>query len=322
MVELKSLGAVIAVSNYSNIQPIIETDSLEDGLKYLSDLAKSVGNNDYADSVAKAPSAGEVKLKALKAMDGTEVYFNPKGHTYTDPDGKVKYLSGSTFASLVVTSFDAQSIAQKVAKDGLTADQVLKLWDMKNQVACDYGDAIHKAMETYQKFHVYGGVLGGEEKILPNSPYLAELVKSFFTEERKKEQALPEVFVANKELGLCGVIDRLVFLDKDSRTVEIQDFKSNDLEKKTTFIKEIREAYPDVPKNRLGEYYFQLSFYATILKKMGYNVKTCRIFNLNDTQWDEESFKPLDLTKALEIVRGSKQPYYGGSSEASGWGDN
>lgn len=304
MVELKSLGAVIAVSNYSNIQPIIETDSLEDGLKYLSDLAKSVGNNDYADSVAKTPSAGEVKLKALKAMDGTEVYFNPKEHTYTDPDGKIKYLSGSAFANLVATPFDAQNIAQKVAKDGLTADQVLKLWDMKNQVACDYGEAIHKAMETYQRFHVYGGVLGGEEKILPNSPYLAELVKSFFTEERKKEQALPEVFVANKELGMCGVIDRLVFLDKDSRTVEIQDFKSNDLEKKATFIKEIREAYPDVPKNKLGEYQFQLSFYATILKKMGYNVKTCRIFNLNDTQWDEESFKPLDLTKALEIVRG------------------
>ena len=304
MVELKSLGAVIAVSNYSNIQPIIETDSLEDGLKYLSDLAKSVGNNDYADSVAKTPSAGEVKLKTLKAMDGTEVYFNPKEHTYTDPDGKVKYLSGSTFANLVATPFDAQSIAQKVAKDGLTADQVLKLWDMKNQVACDYGDAIHKAMETYQRFHIYGGVLGGEEKILPNSPYLAELVKSFFTDERKKEQALPEVFIANQELGMCGVIDRLVFLDKDSRTVEIQDFKSNDLEKKTTFIKEIREAYPDVPKNKLGEYMFQLSFYATILKKMGYNVKTCRILNLNDTQWDEESFKPLDLTKALEIVRG------------------
>lgn len=304
MVELKSLGAVIAVSNYSNIQPIIETDSLEDGLKYLSDLAKSVGNNDYADSVAKTPSAGEVKLKVLKAMDGTEVYFNPKEHTYTDPDGKVKYLSGSTFANLVATPFDAQSIAQKVAKDGLTADQVLKLWDMKNQVACDYGEAIHKAMETYQRFHVYGGVLGGEEKILPNSPYLAELVKSFFTDERKKEQALPEVFIANKELGMCGVIDRLVFLDKDSRTVEIQDYKSCSLEKKTTFIKEIREAYPDVPKNKLGEYYFQLSFYATILKKMGYNVKTCRIFNLNDTQWDEESFKPLDLTKALEIVRG------------------
>lgn len=625
MVELKSLGAVIAVSNYSNIQPIIETDSLEDGLKYLSDLAKSVGNNDYADSVAKTPSAGEVKLKTLKAIDGTEVYFNPKEHTYTDPDGKVKYLSGSTFANLVATPFDAQNIAQKVAKDGLTADQVLKLWDMKNQVACDYGEAIHKAMETYQRFHVYGGVLGGEEKILPNSPYLAELVKSFFTEERKKEQALPEVFIANKELGMCGVIDRLVFLDKDSRTVEIQDFKglaldtpiptpngfttmgdlkegelvfdgngnptkvthkssvhhkkcykitfdtnetviadwdhrwlvvptdknkqskeemvethelqtgmkiklatinkgvgdvdlpvdpyvlgawlgdgnrtdpiicnpdkrlwdeivsrgyelsvdyernskhcethrligvrdkfaslgllnnkhipdlyitkasykqrldllrgimdtdgywnkarqrvvlnttqkwfardvvkllsslgikasvhqhtakgfgliktawyvdfvpndnpflirnqdlsrtakavksdhkyiksveavksvptqciavesethsylygywftkthnTNDLEKKTTFIKEIREAYQDVPKNKLGEYYFQLSFYATILKKMGYNVKTCRIFNLNDAQWDEESFKPLDLTKALEIVRG------------------
>lgn len=304
MVELKSLGAVIAVSNYSNIQPIIETDSLVDGLKYLSDLAKSVGNNDYANSMFKTPSAGEVKLKTLKAMDGTEVYFNPREHTYTDPDGKVKYLSGSAFANLVATPFDAQSIAQKVAKDGLTADQVLKLWDMKNQVACDYGEAIHKAMETYQRFHVYGGVLGGEEKILPNSPYLAELVKSFFTEERKKEQALPEVFVANSELGMCGVIDRLVFLDKDSRTVEIQDFKSNNLEKKTTFIKEIREAYPDVPKNKLGEYQFQLSFYATILKKMGYNVKTCRIFNLNDTQWDEESFKPLDLTKALEIVRG------------------
>lgn len=302
MVELKSLGAVIAVSNYSNIQPVIETDSLVDGLKYLSDLAKSVGNNDYANSMIKTPTAGEVKLKALKAMDGTEVYFNPREHAYTDPDGKVKYLSGSAFANLVATPFDAQSIAQKVAKDGLTADQVLKLWDMKNQVACDYGDAIHKAMETYQRFHVYGGVLGGEEKILPNSPYLAEIVKSYFTVEAKKEQALAEVFVADPEYRLCGYIDRLIFVDKDTKTVDILDWKTNNLDKRVTFIPEIRKVYPELDKNKISEYLFQTSLYAFVLKRMGYHVRNIRIMELVDTHWDEHTLKPLDIIPGLRAI--------------------
>lgn len=305
MVELKSLGAVIAVSNYSNIQPVIETDNLEDGLKYLSDLAKSVGNNDYAGCLpSKKQATSDIKLVAKKSIDGTEVMFDPVNHTYTDPDGKVKYMGGSTFASLVATKFDSQSVAQKVAKDGLTADQVLNLWSMKNKVSCDFGESIHKALETYQKFHSYTAILGGEEKILPNSPYLQDVVRNFFTPDRKEEQAMPEVFVANNKYGLCGFIDRLVFLDKDTRTVEVQDFKSNDLSKKVTFIPQIREVYKDVPKNKLGEYMFQLSFYAFILKDMGYNVKSCRIFNLDDTEWKEEEFKPLDITDALKIVRG------------------
>lgn len=308
MAKLTKMGAIISLPNiaYSDIRPEVEADTPEDALDFLADIARQVGADKWADSVApkKQSSTGDVKLVTKKSIDGTEVLFDPVNHTYTDPDGKVKYMGGSTFASLVATKFDSQSVAQKVAKDGLTAEQVLTLWSMKNKVSCDFGESVHRALETYQKFHSYASILGGEEKILPNSPYLQDVVRNFFTPERKAEQAMSEVFVANNKYGLCGFIDRLVFLDKDTRTVEVQDFKSNDLSKRVTFIPQIREAYKDVPKNKLGEYMFQLSLYAFILKDMGYNVKSCRIFNLDDTEWKEEEFKPLDITDALKIVRG------------------
>lgn len=325
MTKLTKMGAIISLPNiaYSDIRPEVEADTPEDALDFLAGIARQVGADKWADSVApkKQAPTGDVKLVTKKSIDGTEVLFDPVNHTYTDPDGKVKYMGGSTFASLVATKFDSQSVAQKVAKDGLTADQVLNLWGMRNKVSCDFGESIHKALETYQKFHSYAAILGGEEKILPNSPYLQDVVRNFFTPERKEEQAMSEVFVANHKYGLCGFIDRLVFLDKDTRTVEVQDFKSNDLSKKVTFIPQIREAYKDAPKNKLGEYMFQLSFYAFILKDMGYNVKSCRIFNLDDTEWKEEEFKPLDITDALKIVRGNNLPNYGGSPEDTGWGD-
>ena len=233
MAKLTKMGAIISLPNiaYSDIRPEVEADTPEDALDFLAGIARQVGADKWADSVAPKKQAtsqttpGIKCVMAKKSIDGTEVLFDPINHVYTDPDGKVKYMGGSTFASLVATEFDSRAVAQKVAKDGLTADQVLNLWSMKNKVSCDFGESIHKALETYQKFHSYTAILGGEEKILPNSPYLQDVVRNFFTPERKEEQAMPEVFVANHKYGLCGFIDRLVFLDKDTRTVEVQDFK-------------------------------------------------------------------------------------------------
>lgn len=304
-VKLTTMSATINCGQYSDIRPTVEADTKEEALKYLSDLARQIGNNTYADQVAPTIKKSlTVQLKTLTSIDGTKVQFDPASHTYYDEDGANSYLSGSTFASLTTTDFDSQFVAQKIAKDGLTADEVLKLWKAKNQVACDFGSALHESLEMFQNFHKYAAILGDESKVLPNNEFLADCVRNAFTPERKAETAMAEVFVASTKFKMCGSIDRLVFLDKDTRTVVIQDWKSNDLTKRVTFIPELRDAYNDIEKTKYGEYQFQLSFYAYILKALGYNVKECQIINLEGTEWKTYSFKPLDITTALEVVRG------------------
>lgn len=302
-VKLVKMGGIISIPKvaYSDIRPEVEADTAEEALAYMRDMAKMVGADDYADAVS--PTIRK-NLKVQTSIDGTKVQFDPVSHTYFDETGANSYLSGSTFAGLTTLPFDNQSVAQKVAKDGLTPQDVLKLWNAKNKVACDFGSSLHESLEMYQNFNKYSAILGDEMKVLPNNPYLADCVKNFFTPERKAETALAEVFVASPKLKMCGSIDRLVFVDKDTRTVDVWDYKTNDLDKKVTFIKELREPYKDVEKNKFGEYKFQLSFYAYILKSLGYNVRRCVIANLNDTEWDIKTFKPLDITVALEVIRG------------------
>ena len=224
--KLTKMSAVIAMPNvaYSNIQPEVEADTAEEAMDFIRDVAAKVGATDYVNALGEKVSVKKT-LMHLKSINGVEVDFDPEQHKYYDKNGEANYLSGSTLSELVCKPFDSAMIAQKVAKDGLTPQQVMKLWDMKNEVACDFGTSVHKAMETFQRFHMYKSILGGVEKILPNSDYLADVVRNFFTTERMKEQALPEVFVASDRLKLCGSIDRLVFLDKDSKTVIVQDFK-------------------------------------------------------------------------------------------------
>lgn len=306
-VKLTKMAGIISLPNvaYSDIRPEVEADTAEEALNYFKDLATMVGAKDYANAVSPTRAINaQVQLKTLTSIDGTKVQFDPSSHTYYDEDGANSYLSGSTFASLTTKDFDSQSIAQKVAKDGLTADEVLKLWKAKNRVACDFGSALHESLEMYNNFHKYAAILGDESKVLPNNEFLADCVRNAFTPERKAETAMAEVFVASTKFKMCGSIDRLVFVDKDTRTVIIQDWKSNDLTKRVTFIPELREAYKDVEKTKYGEYQFQLSFYAYILKALGYNVKECQIINLEGVEWKTYSFKPLNITKALEVIRG------------------
>lgn len=301
--RLTKMSAVIAMPNvaYSNIQPEVEADTAEEAMNFIRDVAAKVGATDYVNALGEKVSVKKT-LMHLKSINGVEVDFDPEQHKYYDKDGEANYLSGSTLSELVCRPFESAMIAQKVAKDGLTPQQVMKLWDMKNEVACDFGTSVHKAMETFQRFHAYKSILGGVEKILPNSDYLADVVRNFFTPEHMKEQALPEVFVASDRLKLCGSIDRLVFLDKDSKTVIVQDWKTTAVDKKVSFIPEITKEYKEVERTKLGEYKFQLSLYSLILRDMGYNVKCCQVLELNGTEWTVHEFKPLDITKALEIV--------------------
>lgn len=308
--KLVKLGAIIPIPNqsYSDIRPEVEADDSKAALKYIEDLARMVGNDKYADAIK--PKEESITTAGPKVVDEQPILFQPmaggkvvrffeKEHVYYNMDGK-RLISGSKFASSTVTPFAKDFVARKIAKDGLSVDAVLDIWNRKNKIACDFGDSIHEAMDAYQKYNQFKSIMGGEDKILPNSDYISDLVKKFFTPERCKEQAVSEVFISDDTY--CGQIDRLIFQDEATRTVMIQDYKTNDVDKSVTFRKEIRDLYPDVPKSKYGEYMFQLSLYAKILEEQKYHVKECQLIVLNGDEWDVRSFKPLDVNPALEAL--------------------
>lgn len=306
--KLLKLGAIIPIPNmsYSDIRPEVEASDSKSALKYIEDLARMVGNDKYADAIKQdeqkaepTPVVDEQPIFVQPLGGGKPVRFFEKKHAYYSMDGE-KLISGSRFASSTVTPFNQNLVASKIAKDGLSVDAVLDIWKRKNTVACDFGDAVHEALDAYQKYNKFKSIMGGEEKILPNSDYVAELVKKFFTPERCEEQALSEVFVSDGKY--CGYIDRLVFQDEATKSVVIQDYKTNDVDKSVTFKREIRGSYPDVPKNKYGEYMFQLSLYAEILREQGYHVKECQLVVLNGDEWEIRSFKPLNVEDALEAL--------------------
>lgn len=304
--KLVKLGAIIPIPNqsYSDIRPEVEATDSKSALKYIEDLARMVGNDKYADAIKQEDKptkiANEEQPVFFQPMGGGRVVrFFEKEHAYFNMDGK-RLLSGSKFASSTVVPFNNDFVASKIARDGLSVDAVLDIWDRKNKIACDFGSAIHEAMDAYQKYNQFKSIMGGEDRILPNSGYIADLVRKFFTPERCKEQAVSEVFVSDDKY--CGQIDRLVFQDEATRSVIIQDYKTNDIDKSVTFRKEIRAHYADVPKNKYGEYMFQLSLYAKILKEQGYNVKECQLVVLNNDEWEIRTFKPLNVDPALEAM--------------------
>lgn len=304
--KLVKLGAIIPIPNmsYSDIRPEVEASDSKSALKYIEDLARMVGNDKYADAIKQqdkqetkpTPTTDEPSTLVQPLGGGEPVRFFEKSHKYFSVDGK-RLISGSSFASDTAVPFNKDLVARKIAKDGLSVNAVLDIWNRKNTIACNFGDAVHEALDAYQRYNKFKSIIGGEEKILPNSDYVAELVKKFFTAERCQEQALSEVFVSDGKY--CGYIDRLVFQDEATKSVIVQDYKTNDVDKSVTFKKEIRELYSDVPKNKYGEYMFQLSLYAKILQEQGYHVKECQLVVLNGDEWEIRSFKPLDVNGAL-----------------------
>ena len=262
------------------MRPTISADSIEEYQAELAKVGKLAGNDAFVQRMEK-----NRKGKEKICTDDGCLYFDKAAHTYEDEDGNV-FQSGSVWAGQFEKPFDAQAIAPKVAEKRLTtAEQVIAGWDMKGEVSCMYGSAVHKALEC--------GVKYGE---LPSNPHLATLVQDYLDISHDDTQ-VSEQFVADFEHKICGGIDVLVV--KGDKHVVIRDFKTGDIYKKIMLTPRAKELWPDLPSQLISIYQLQLSFYAFILKNRGYHVESLEIYAESAEAWEVVKLPVLDIKEAL-----------------------
>lgn len=302
--KLTSIEATIPVMAYGNVKAVVETDNQQEAFALLSDLSHQVGNSEFAS---------KLNTNAVKSVVDTEthtfgditVQFDPVSHTYYAPTPN--YLSGSAYADSLVKEFPREFMAERAANGDATADDLLNIWNMKGEVATLFGSSIHKAMELYYKYSKLSKDIGGDSKIRPKLPLLQSIVNETTVEINKyfgediakssKYTCVPELFVASKindNITHLGFIDLAIF-NRRTKEVVILDYKTNaDLDKKENF-KDKAPIPADTPNTTLTKYWYQLSFYADILKRYGYKVKDLVIVHILDGSTQVLSRKPIKL---------------------------
>lgn len=276
-VKLKELSAVIQVAQYQDVRPTIVCDDIQDGLKYLSDLARSVGNNTFADKLSGEQPKATGNVVKLNQGQNT-ILFYPDTHTYTDEAGN-KYRSGSEIANSIFRPFNAEAIAKG------DADKIAG-WEAKGDDSAAWGSLIHSVCETFVRYGV-----------LPNEPYLADMVNSFV--EVAGKDYIPEQFVCCPDMKICGRVDGLVPVDKTNKVVSILDIKSGDIYKKKSLTPEARAVFPKLKGEALSGYSVQLNAYRLAYECLGYKVKDMIIYNWTHDSWVEVKIDKLNISSIL-----------------------
>jgi hypothetical protein len=228
-------------------------------------------------------------FEKLTSFTGEEVLWSEYLHVCTDLKGN-ELMGGSTYASLNQKDFDTDRIAKAWAKkNGFKVEEVLSYWKDLSQISKDYGTAVHKGMELYNKHHK----MVGHEVALPRVPHLREAVKQFL-KASDFDNCIAEPLITDVEMGMSGWIDNLRFIDK--KTVIIEDFKTN------TF--KDQQAYFSKWESSLKTYKRQMDYYGTILENFGYKVAGTVIWHWHEGRWDKHT---LNFTPVAEYRKLNKE---------------
>lgn len=282
---IESITATVPVTgqSYTDLRPTISASSIEEYRQQLAEVGRLAGNDAFVERMLGPAKVDTTKLEKLCTDNGC-VYFDHDSHAYYDSEG-TQLMSGSKWSGQFEKPFDSEMVAKQVANKRLTTpDVVLKGWELKGDVSCTYGTAVHKAIECAIKY--------GE---MPNNPHLLALVQDYMIASEKDEQ-VSEQFVLDLEHKICGVIDVLV--NKGNKHVVIRDFKTSDVYKKVSLTPEAKEKW-NLKGELLSIYQLQLSFYAFILKNMGYKVDGLEIWAEAQEAWDVIKLPVLDIEEAL-----------------------
>ena len=191
------------------------------------------------------------------------MHFDPVTHTYRIGDHTFKY-SVTELVSKYVPPFPAGMIAEKVAKkEGTTPEEVLRKWEINKDIACDYGNAVDKAVQYWVDF-----------KELPKQDHLKEIVERF-----KKDytgELISQVAVYSTEKSVCGTLDLIEKLG--NKRINIIDVKSNaDFYKKASG--KLLAPYQDLEASNLNKYRLQLSLYRDLFEMRGVSVGKISIWH-------------------------------------------
>ena len=203
-------------------------------------------------------------FEKIITFTGEAVLYNSSTHEYTTLKGE-KMVSGSAYKKSMEPPFDLERISAAVAKKyGITQETVKEMWKKNSRVSTAFGNSLHFAMEQWFLFR---DIEMGEKSYHTAKPkFLREAVERF---PKRNARIMPEVMISDVANLRVGQIDALEILeDEAEKRAIIIDYKSDADIKKT-----------------LDGHFFQLSFYAAILRAKGWDIPNVEVWNYTD-KWE------------------------------------
>lgn len=288
------LEATIPISKFGNIRPKIEleTDNITEAQKFAMKHIKEL----YSYSIEPIYQKKEKKEILKSFNENVEVKFESIKHNYIY--NLIPLLSATTFTKQFYPKFDAEMIAINCEpKWKVKSQNIQDMWSSNGQLARDFGEMIHSALEHYLKFKEIGKIIQentGKEinSALPKHPFLRMIIEEFEKIDKYKGESLSEVFITDIKNKRCGRIDKLLITG--IQTCRIQDYKINVNSEEEQNSLKAKIPFNELPSNKLTKYQIQLSFYASCLKQSGWNVEGLDIF-VYENKWKHYELDILEI---------------------------
>lgn len=203
--------------------------------------------------------------------------FDEVRHQYYIGDRLLK--SVTTFISDFMPKFNAPMVAGVVAKKrGVSAEHILNDWDLKRDIANNYGNSIHMSVERWLKF--------GEK---PTQPHL-QLAVDKFIEKFGNINWDSEYRVFSEEYELGGTMDLISW---DSKI--IADIKTNDTFKESD--KKFSKPFNNLKANNLNKVRLQTKIYQELLGGEWQR----KVFVWTGEDFEEHELEDIDVSEIMAI---------------------
>lgn len=222
-----------------------------------------------------------------------KIEFREKNHDYVR--NGIYYTPVSNVIKRFVPDFDADFVAGKVAnRDGREKKEVLDEWDLKKNIACDFGNAIHQSAELWIKYGVK-----------PKNYLIEKLIDDFPLD---RNHCHSEEMVFDDDLLIAGTIDIPYerFNASNSSTekiIDLYDIKTNrNLEKNHG---RLLEPFNDLPNSKLSKYRLQLTIYKMLYENLHDDAKVEDLYiaqlDLEELSWNIIKVEPVahDMRKII-----------------------
>lgn len=238
----------------------------------------------------------------------SEVIYYDEPHKYYI--GEDQLISGTTFIGLFKEKFDRIGQAKKYAKNHRrTMEDVLEEWDYKGDIARTKGTLLHNYAENYWQnkvfpinYELYDRF--GEGEMKRRLEPCIDLFHKFYEDASKSLRPVRmELVVADRELGIAGMVDCLFWNDK-TKQHEIWDYKTN--KEIGTFAK--YGGRFKAPINYLHEceanaYSLQLSLYKYIIERnTKIKIGSMWLIHIHEDQETYNLFQCDDRTLEIKLM--------------------
>lgn len=227
--------------------------------------------------------------------DSSFIIFNEDKHSYTDVNGNA-YLSVSSLLNKLKPEFPREAISKAVAKKrGITQEEVLKEWDDKRDSSIVRGNAIHYAMEEFDKS---GSI---------HEPTWEDMITGVNTLFAHYEEVYSEQVLYYVKALVCGTSDKVAYRGKN--TMDYADYKTNEsrgIEYTSKYGQYMLPPVGHLEHCNYNHYSLQLSIYS-YLDEMQFGYKPGRLFIIFIPPHDVNDWKQIPVpymrSEARDIIQ-------------------